>query len=314
VKVKQGHLRPEHPPDLGDTWTWAAIDRASRLAVAFYVGKRDEQSAAVFIGDLRARLVTMPQITSDGLMMYPQAIARAFGPGVDFAMTIKSWNTSRRRPSGTPSGGLTKTAVLGSPDLGMATTAHQERLNLTMRHANGRLRRRCLAFSKSLASHRAAAAIAYAHYNLCHVVRTLKKTPAERAGITDHCWTLEEFMDAVLSARPCAPPLPQPLRPRARPSPSTATAAGAVPVGARGRSSAQLDLLSWHPAPAGGTTALGDLPAPAPSAVEPPVPAPPAAPAVVESSDAQLDLLSWRPRPRPVPEQLDLFGPRGRAL
>ena len=117
VQVKQGHLRPDHSAEAGDTWTWAAIHRRSRLVLAFYVGKRTEQAANAFIGDLRARLVTMPQITSDGLAMYAPAIARAFGPGVDFAMTVKAWDTSkRRRGDADPAdGALLKVAVLGDP-------------------------------------------------------------------------------------------------------------------------------------------------------------------------------------------------------
>jgi hypothetical protein len=35
--------------------------------------------------------------------------------------------------------------------------------------------------------------LAYAHYNLCHVVKTLRVTPAVAAGVTNHVWDIQEF-------------------------------------------------------------------------------------------------------------------------
>ena len=32
------------------------------------------------------------------------------------------------------------------------------------------------------------------HYNFCRVHQTLKTTPAVKAGITDHVWTLQELV------------------------------------------------------------------------------------------------------------------------
>ncbi|AGP35546.1 hypothetical protein SCE1572_14010 [Sorangium cellulosum So0157-2] len=74
------------------------------------------------------------------------------------------------------------------------------------------MRRLCLAFSKKIENHRAAVALNYAHYNFCHVVKTLRVTPAMQAGITDHIWSLEEFMEAALAAAPTPRPEPQPLQ------------------------------------------------------------------------------------------------------
>ena len=91
------------------------------------------------------------------------------------------------------------------------TTSHLERQNLTMRHVNGRLRRLCLAFSKKLDNHRAAVALAYTWYNLGHVVKTLRVTPAMAAGVTDHVWTIAEFMEAALDLAPVEKPVAQPL-------------------------------------------------------------------------------------------------------
>jgi len=247
VRKKQKHLEAHDDQDtMGDAWTWTAIDRTSRLAISFYVGKRDERSAHVLINDLRTRLVVMPQFTSDGLAAYVPAIARAFGAEADLGQTVKGYTDSR--PGQPREAFLTKRAALGTPDLRSATTAHNERVNLTMRHVNGRMRRKCLSFSKRLANHCAAVALSYTHYNFCRVVRTLKATPAVCAGITNHTWTLAEFMDAVLSAAPCPLPDATPLRPRERPARAPAVAAH-PPQKASPRG--QLDLFAWRPTTSG---------------------------------------------------------------
>ena len=49
----------------------------------------------------------------------------------------------------------------------------------------------------------AAVALGYVHYNLCHVVRTLRVTPAMAAGIADHVWEIGELCEALLGAVPC---------------------------------------------------------------------------------------------------------------
>ena len=297
VQKKQSRVDPvKDSPDHGDAWTWVAIDRNSRLAVAFYVGKRGEDSAQTFTDDLRARLVTMPQITSDGLSAYVGAIGSSFGPGVDYGQTVKNYRTGSRRgpdhryePPRDPF--LTKRVVFGDPDMKRATTAHVERNNLTMRHVNGRLRRLCLAFSKKLDNHRAAAALGFAWYNFGHVVKTLRVTPAMAAGVTDHVWTIEEFMETVLAEVDAGKPERQPLALRTPP-----TTARELPNG-RGF----LRVV--------GATSSPSAPPPAP--MPPPVPrVAVAASGAVTVVAGQLDLLSWVAppvKPRRY-AQMDLFG------
>ena len=42
-----------------------------------------------------------------------------------------------------------------------------------------------------------AVALHFAHYNFCRVHMTLKKTPAQAAGLTDHRWSMEELVEAL---------------------------------------------------------------------------------------------------------------------
>jgi hypothetical protein len=206
----------------GEAYTFVALDSSSRFAIGWYVGKRNEESAKAFMHDVRSRLVVMPAMTSDGFAPYVNAIGAAFGPGVDYAMTVKNYtkrgrydgqkHDHRYEPPREPF--ITKKSVFGAPNLDKASTAYVERQNATMRHHIGRMRRLCYAFSKKLDNHRAAIALAYVHYNLCHVVSTLRVTPAMAAHVTDHIWDLQELLDTLLSAEPRDAPEKQPLAPR----------------------------------------------------------------------------------------------------
>jgi IS1 family transposase len=297
VHCKGSRVTENSPPDAGEQWTWLGFDRGSRLAITYHVGRRDQEAARAFVTDLRARLVVMPRLmTSDGLSTYTAEILAAFGPVAQYAQTVKNYRAKGHRgpdhryePPRDPF--ITKKTVLGAPDLDEASTALIERNNLTARHKNGRMRRLCLAFSKKLPNHKAAVSLCYVHYNLCCIIRTLRVTPAMQAGLTDHVWSLDEFMEAVLSAPPCAAPCAQPLT-----IPKPEGVARELPNG-RG-------FLRVVP------------PSPGPKAPPPPPPAAPVEPAPTAAG------ANPSPVPKPAaplrlvprePEQLGLFDPPPKA-
>ena len=90
-------------------------------------------------------------------------------------------------------------------------TSFVERNNGTDRHQNARKRRKTYGFSKDLALHRASSYFIGYSYNFCWAVRTLRaqapggpwqaRTPAMAAGLSDHVWTLEEWI--TYPAKPC---------------------------------------------------------------------------------------------------------------
>ncbi len=175
---------------------------------------------------------------------------------------------------------LTKHTVFGAPDLDTCTTAHLERFNGTARHIIGRMRRLVYAFSKSPEHHAAAVSLAYCYYNLCWVpekrkARPMTQTAAMAIGVTQHVWELEEFLDALMSAKPCGTPEKQPLAPR-----MPTTTARALPEG-RG-------FLRVVPT-SGGPSAPSPGLAPSPS----PSVAPVASVEATSDPRGQLDLLSW---------------------
>jgi IS1 family transposase len=286
VAKKNARRTSTDSPDLGDAWSWVAIDRSSRLAVSYHLGKRDQAAANAFVKDLRSRLIVMPKLmTSDGLSLYAQAILNEFGGAAPYAQTIKNYSKGAQRspdykyepPRMGEGSFITKKAVLGVPDLSLASTSKVEVNNLFARHKNGRMRRLCLAFSKTLKGHRAAVSLCYVHFNFCHVLRTTRMTPALAANVTDHLWGLDEFLDAVLSEGPCAQPSAQPLTIEKPEAPARELPGG------RG----WLQLVKG-----------GDAPSPSPGPATPPTapvaPVPMVAPA---DPSGQLDLFAWRRPP-----------------
>jgi hypothetical protein len=287
---------------LGEAYTFVGLAMPSRYVVAWKVGRRDQVTTDAFIADMRARLVTMPAITSDGLAAYPSAVGASFGPGVDYGQTIKNYTKSGRKdddhryePPRVPF--ITKKSIFGAPDMGRATTAHVERNHGTMRHHIGRMRRLVYAFSKRPEHHAAAVSLCYCHYNLCHVLRTTRVTPALAVGATTRLWELPELLDALLSVPETAVPEKKPLRilkpaEPARELPNGRGFLRLVPSGG-----APVAPPPAPAPPAAPAVAVGSASGPAaPPGVETPAPAP--------AADRQLDLLAWHPKPKgtPAPE------------
>jgi IS1 family transposase len=215
VAKKKKRVKPGDPESVGEHWIYVGLHTMSRLVVSFLVAKRNAENTQVFINDLRRRLVVMPEIASDGWQPYVDAIAVNFG-APNYARLKKNYTNRPWPPEGAPAEPLKepfikKEIIFGAPDLDAASTSYVERSNGTARAWNARLHRRTLAFSKDLPHHKAAVALVYTWYNFCHVVRTLKVTPAMAAGITDHLWDREEFLDAIESAPDVGPPEMQPL-------------------------------------------------------------------------------------------------------
>lgn len=190
-------------PGVGDVWTWTAVDQDSKLMIAWMVGDRDAECAGRFMHDLAGRIVTKPQLTTDGLGVYPRAVADAFGFNVDYATLVKIYGEPRekdQRYSPCDCLGTKKEAIIGHPNRVDVCTSHVERANLSMRMGMRRFTRLTNGFSKKLANLRAAVALYMVHFNYCRVHKTIRVTPAMEAGLTDHVWTLEELIGLLEKA------------------------------------------------------------------------------------------------------------------
>jgi IS1 family transposase len=188
----------------GDVWTWTAIDADTKLIPCWMIGQRDPIAARDFMLDLAGRLANRVQLTSDGLKVYRQAVKAAFGQDIDFAQLVKVYGEidteGQRRYSPATCIGCEIKTVTGDPDPAHISTSYIERHNLTVRMSNRRFTRLTNGFSKKVENHAAQIAIFMVVYNFHRKHMTLKTTPAVKAGIADHEWSIEEII-GLLEAR-----------------------------------------------------------------------------------------------------------------
>lgn len=185
------------PLGAGDAWTWTAIDPDTKLIITFHVGLRTPDDARDFMLDLAGRIGNLTQLTTDGLTSYPQAVYEAFGTGVDYAQLIKIYREDRTAEatySPAKCIGAKKQHVIGAPDPAHISTSIVERSNLTIRMGMRRFTRLTNGHSKKIENHGHAFAMFLMHYNFCRVHSTIGTTPAVKAGLTDHVWTLDELI------------------------------------------------------------------------------------------------------------------------
>jgi hypothetical protein len=207
------------PPYFGDQYTMFAMDADSKLIPSYRVGKRTLTTATAFMHDFRARVDGKPQITFDGWAPWIEATRRSFGHrGADVGSTVKEYQ-KECHPDDTSRGcgrvkSQVKSTVFGSPDLGRTSTSQAERYNLTSRMTDRRLTRLTNGYSKKVENLAASAALHVMWYNFGRVHDTLGTTPAIKAGLTDHVWSVEELTKAALVEMGADNPEPTGTRPR----------------------------------------------------------------------------------------------------
>jgi IS1 family transposase len=202
IGKKQRHVRPEDYPELGDVWTFCAIDEDAKLVPSFKVGNRDTATANAFVADVASRLKNRTQISADALRAYVEAVEQAFGANVDFAQIVKTYSHEEsiepeRKFSAPEVVSTEKKWVAGFPNMSVASTSHIERLNGTTRLHMRRLTRLTYAFSKKRENFEAAVALHFAYYNFVKQHRTLRMTPAMAAGIERDFWTVGQLLEAT---------------------------------------------------------------------------------------------------------------------
>jgi IS1 family transposase len=201
---QEGKARREtDDPTLGDVWTFCAIDAETKIVPTFRVGKRDHFTANAFVSDVASRLKNRPQVSSDGLRTYIEAMENAFGMNVDFGMVIKNYGADKgehhqeRRYSAPEVMSMQKIEVMGRPDPDLISTSHIERLNGTTRLHMRRLTRLTYAFSKRVENFEAAVAPHFAYYNLVKTHSTIRCTPAMAAGVEKSFLTVGDLVEAA---------------------------------------------------------------------------------------------------------------------
>jgi len=203
IGKKEKHRLINDDPTLGDVWTFCAIDAETKIVPSFKVGKRTHVTANAFVGDVASRLKNRPQISSDGLRAYVEAVENAFGMNVDFGMIIKNYGADKRehhqerRYSASEVTSMQKIEIVGRPDPYLISTSHIERLNGTTRLHMRRLTRLTYAFSKKIENFEAAVALHFAYYNFVRTQGSLKCTPAMAAGVERSFLTVGDLVEAA---------------------------------------------------------------------------------------------------------------------
>jgi len=122
------------PADMGDVWVWVALDAETKLVPCFSTGKRDQYHANAFISDLRSRVQGRPQLSTDGLRAYKDAIERAFGSEVDYGSIVKTFSITslkgETRYSPAEVVKVKKVVRQGNPDMAKVSTSFVEKQNL----------------------------------------------------------------------------------------------------------------------------------------------------------------------------------------
>jgi len=234
VGKKQAHCDPDDPTDAkqGDHWDHVAFDAEHRLVLSVVPGKRTEENTLALVGDVKQRLGgQVPRlITSDEYRPYKTALLEVYGETVCPPRTGRRGRPRlpyKEPPPTLHYGTVHKTrrkgrvvrvearVIFGDRDEVRAllersavsrkiNTAFIERNNGTDRNRNARKARRTYCFSKDWDVHEAVTYFTMYSYNFCWPVRTLRirdcegnwqhRTPASAAGLTDHVWSLTEWL------------------------------------------------------------------------------------------------------------------------
>jgi hypothetical protein len=234
VTKQEKHCDRDNPDDdrCGDCWDYVALDPEHRLVVSALVGRHSAEHVGLLVEDFHRRTAgrLMNLMTSDENPAYAAAILAAYGE--EYQPRRKGKRGRRPAPRKRPPKGLnyatvpkirennrvvkveqrviygTVTAVLAALAVSLVSTAVNtvfvERQNGTDRNRNARKVRKTYCFSKDWAVHEAVSSFTLYSYNFCWPVRTLRegsrgegyrqRTPAMAAGLTDHIWTLKEWL------------------------------------------------------------------------------------------------------------------------
>ncbi len=234
VAKKQKNCDPADPADdhKGDWWDHVAIDAEHRLVLAVVPGARSIENAEEVVAAVKGRTdgASARLMTSDEYPAYAAAIEAAFGTpapvppgrpgrrpilprrrlpeGLTYATVHKERAddrvvaVERRLIFGTERG--LEGALEASPASRTVNTSFVERQHGTDRGRNARKARRTYRFSKDWRVHEAMTYFTLYRYNFGWVVRTLRRrddrgrwqrqTPAMAAGLTDHVWSLCEWV------------------------------------------------------------------------------------------------------------------------
>lgn len=199
--------RNKDNPERGEIWTFLSVAQHEKLIINYRVSKRTGPDAVEFLSDLKSRLASRIQLTTDAFRGYiamfstAGAVRTVFGDSIDYSVEMKKITkdptyVGQRAFFAPKKVTVRRRVCYGLPDMSQATTNHAERTNLSLRTFTRRFVRCTINFSKKRENHAHAVAVFVAFFNFCRVHKSLAMTPAMAAGLTDHVWTIGELLTA----------------------------------------------------------------------------------------------------------------------
>jgi IS1 family transposase len=198
-KNKEFTLEELGDSELGTQFVFVALDRDTKLIPAFRVGKRELKTVIPFMRDLKRRIINHPHFTTDSYRPYITAMWDTFGfRNISYTQLMKVYSDSKnpKREGYSPVNFVMtqKRKIFGNPPISQISTSHVERQNLTLRMSLRRMTRLTNAFSKKFDNLKAALNLHFTYYNFSRIHGSLRMTPAMRAGLTGHIWSIEEIL------------------------------------------------------------------------------------------------------------------------
>jgi IS1 family transposase len=197
-KKQRRVTREEIKLGFGDQYVFVALNPDTKLIPAFRVGRRNGSLAISFMSELKTRIRTRFQLSTDSFSAYKDAVDSVFGEDIDYAQIHKQYSTDivkgEHRYSPGCIVGVNIRPITGNPVHEHISTSLVERQNLTMRMNMRRFTRLTNAFSKRIRSLQAALAIHFFHYNFMRIHQSLRVTPAMEARLTSHVWAWQELL------------------------------------------------------------------------------------------------------------------------
>jgi transposase-like protein len=133
VYSKQNNT-PRGCEDRGEFFTFLSVDRASKLIINWQTDKRNLETTASFLTDLKIRVPERFQLTSDAYAGYcgpTKGVKFVFGKNIDYATETKVFGkmypNKPQKFNPLTVIAIKRRARIGVPDIDMATTCHAER-------------------------------------------------------------------------------------------------------------------------------------------------------------------------------------------
>ncbi|MEM6690914.1 MAG: hypothetical protein AAF664_15890 [Planctomycetota bacterium] len=185
--------------DVGDSWTFVAVERNTKMILATHIGKRDGNHTDKFLRKLSRAIDTSArqQISTDGWGGYQYGVPFALGSNIDFGMLVKKYAASQSETRYSPATTIAaeKIPQFCNPNPDQICTSHVETLNQKIRMHLRRFTRLTAAHSKSLDHHVAMQNILFAWYNWHSKHSTIKKTPAMASGLAKNVWSVRQLLE-----------------------------------------------------------------------------------------------------------------------